>query len=269
VTVLLYRDVDNDGVFEPGGGADGPPFATTVTDLLGHYLFAGLPNGFRWFVSIDPTQSALSGFNTLTTAADYDGNAANGHQRQVTPILTGGANRLDIDSATGPLPPFLSGRFFNDVNRRIDDSGPATRRLRSTSQRAGWWSAPRRRRQQLPGCRRTYTVRVTDTTSPGRRETTFEDGAGLAPPQRPETSRSPRRATSTSATTAGTPRRRGLSSPRSWRARSPAPWRSSGAPPRRSGRSASTCGAGTRQGDHVGEPAIIPSDHVAWGEARI
>ena len=32
VTVLLYRDVDNDGVYEPGG-ADGAAFATTVTDL--------------------------------------------------------------------------------------------------------------------------------------------------------------------------------------------------------------------------------------------
>ena len=190
MTVLLYRDVDNDGVYEPGG-ADGAPFATTVTDLAGHYLFAGLPNGFRWFVSIDNTQSALSGFNTLTTAADYDGNAANGQQRQVTPILTGGANRLDIDYGYRTTTPFtLSGRFFNDVNRNGADDGEAgflgvTVELTNASGVVvGTTSTAADGSYSFVGLPAgTYTVRVSDTNGVlTGAETTFErTELGLAP----------------------------------------------------------------------------------------
>ncbi|MBX7186324.1 MAG: carboxypeptidase regulatory-like domain-containing protein [Vicinamibacteria bacterium] len=121
VTVQLYRDVNNNGVYEPGG-ADGSPYATVVTDAAGHYLFSGLPSGSRWFVSVDNTQPALSGFNTLTTAADFDGIAGNGQQRQVTPVLSGSANRLDIDYGYRTTTPFtISGRFFSDANRNGSD----------------------------------------------------------------------------------------------------------------------------------------------------
>jgi hypothetical protein len=182
VTVLLYQDVNNNGIYEPGG-ADGTAFATHVTDLVGHYLFAGLPNGFRWFVSIDQTQSALSGFTTLTTAADFDGNAANGHQRQVTPILTGGANRLDIDYGYRTLTPFtLSGRFWSDVNRNGVDNSEAglsgvTLELTNASGLAiGTTSTAADGSYSFAGLPAgTYTVRVSDTNGVlTGAETTFE-----------------------------------------------------------------------------------------------
>ena len=66
VTVLLYRDVDDDGEYEPGdddGGADG----SSVTASPGLYLFAGPSEWAQWWVSIATPQAALSGFNSLTT----------------------------------------------------------------------------------------------------------------------------------------------------------------------------------------------------------
>ena len=51
VTLLLYRDVDGDGVAEPGGD-DGASIATTVTDANGNYVFDGLAPGF-YFVDLD------------------------------------------------------------------------------------------------------------------------------------------------------------------------------------------------------------------------
>ena len=68
VTVLLYRDVDLDGDFEPGA-ADGAAVASVVTTSTGFYLFSGLTNGTYW-VSIDNTQAALVSYNSLTTADD-------------------------------------------------------------------------------------------------------------------------------------------------------------------------------------------------------
>jgi uncharacterized repeat protein (TIGR01451 family) len=187
VTVLLYRDVDNDGVFEPGA-ADGAAFATEVTNASGIYLFAGLPTGSRWFVSIDNTQTALSGYTTLTTS-DYDGGAA-GHQRQVTPILTGTANRLDIDYGYRAATPFnISGRLFADDNRTgadeteagidqvtvelVNSSGTVIGTTTTSSTGAYTFTG-------LPAG--TYTVRVTDTGNVlAGAETTFEKTeAGLA-----------------------------------------------------------------------------------------
>ncbi len=92
VSVYLYRDVDDDGEFEPGGD-DGNSVAHLVTDANGNYLFTGLDDGDYW-VSIDNTQAALSGYDILTTA-DNDTTGASGHQRLVD--LTGGTSNLDID----------------------------------------------------------------------------------------------------------------------------------------------------------------------------
>ncbi|MBK5256351.1 MAG: DUF11 domain-containing protein [Vicinamibacteria bacterium] len=122
VTVLLYRDVNGNSLFEPGG-ADGAVFAMQVTDASGHYLFAGLPSGSQWWVSIDNGQSALSGYTILTTA---DNSGVAGHQRLVTPVLSGSNNRLDIDYGYRAATPFtVSGRFFSDANRNGNDDTEA------------------------------------------------------------------------------------------------------------------------------------------------
>ena len=116
VTVQLFLDRDNDGIYEPTG-ADGPAVATLTTDANGKYLFAGLPDG-RYWVSIDNGQSALSGYTTLTTGDD-EGNA--GHQREV---LLSGASNLGIDYGYRSDTSYaLSGRLWNDVNANgADDS---------------------------------------------------------------------------------------------------------------------------------------------------
>lgn len=110
VTVLLYRDVDNDGVFEPGA-ADGAAIGSLVTDAAGKYVFSGLVDGNYW-VSIDRTQSALSGYANLTTADD---STVAGDQRLVA--LTGGASILTVDYGYRATTSYaLSGRIWNDTN---------------------------------------------------------------------------------------------------------------------------------------------------------
>ncbi|MDY6953405.1 MAG: SdrD B-like domain-containing protein, partial [Thermodesulfobacteriota bacterium] len=89
VTVDLYLD-DGDGNFEPGGD-DGLPVATRTTDANGNYLFSGLSDG-TYFVDVDNSQAALSGYDSLTTP---DQDVASGHQREVS--ISGGNNNLDAD----------------------------------------------------------------------------------------------------------------------------------------------------------------------------
>ncbi|MBK9968820.1 MAG: hypothetical protein IPP07_29810, partial [Holophagales bacterium] len=110
VTVLLYRDVDNDGVYEPGA-ADGASVGSLVTDANGKYLFTGLVDGNYW-VTIDRTQGALSGYANLTT--DDDSTVA-GDQRLVA--LTGGTSVLTVDYGyRATLSYTLSGKIWNDAN---------------------------------------------------------------------------------------------------------------------------------------------------------
>jgi hypothetical protein len=110
VAVFLYRDVNGDGVFQPGG-ADGSPTGSLLTDANGHYLFTGLASGGYW-VHIDGTQSALSGYSNRTTADD---SAVAGDQRLVA--STGGVSVLDVDYGYRATTSYaLSGKIWNDTN---------------------------------------------------------------------------------------------------------------------------------------------------------
>lgn len=88
VTVELFLD---DGSFDPSSDT---PIAAVTTDAYGNYLFSGLSGSgsYTYFVHVDETQSALSAYDSLTTADDH---AAAGHQRQVT--MTDGASILGVD----------------------------------------------------------------------------------------------------------------------------------------------------------------------------
>jgi uncharacterized repeat protein (TIGR01451 family) len=70
VTVLLYEDVDGDGVFEPGGD-DGAAIDSVVTAADGSYLFAGVTaSGTEdYFVYVDESQAALTGYSGTTSPA--------------------------------------------------------------------------------------------------------------------------------------------------------------------------------------------------------
>lgn len=162
VVVQLYLDRNGNGVFEPTG-ADGPPVAALTTDANGKYLFAGLPNG-RYWVNVDPAQSALSGYTTRTTP---DENGAAGDQRLVD--LSGTSN-LDADFGYRADTSYtISGNIWNDVNGNALDDGEAglsgvTLELvrngvviaTTATNAAGDYSFP-----GLPGGS-DYTVRVTD-----------------------------------------------------------------------------------------------------------
>jgi|GEM_PF-1266057 len=109
VTVLLYRDVNGNGIFEPGG-ADGGPVATLTTDADGKYLFSGLTDA-TWFVHVDNTQAALAGYDQSTTTDDE---AAAGHQRQVT--ITSRNNYLEADFGYRPgIQRSVSGTVWRDA----------------------------------------------------------------------------------------------------------------------------------------------------------
>jgi len=182
VTVLLYRDVDGDGDFEPGA-ADGGAIASVVTTSTGFYLFAGLASGNYW-VSIDNTQAALASYTTLTTA-DNDTTSAPGHQRLVA--LGSGASVMTIDYGYRAGTSFsVSGRLWNDSNNNgADNSEPGFGNVTlelvnasgvvvatTTSAANGSYSFP-----GLPAG--TYTVRFTDVNGvlTGYR-TTFERTEG-------------------------------------------------------------------------------------------
>ena len=119
VTVTLYRDVDNDGVFEPGGD-DGVALGSLVTDADGKYLFSGLADGWYW-VSLDSTQAALTGFSLSPTAAPADDSAVAGHQQREQ--VSGGVSNFDADFGyVAPDPGSLSGTLWEDgdVDGTID-----------------------------------------------------------------------------------------------------------------------------------------------------
>ena len=109
VTVQLYKDTNGNGIFNP---AVDQLTATTTTDSDGNYMFQVSEAG-RFFVSIDNTQSALSGM-TLTTRDDE---TYQGVQIQVdflnlnTSFLT-----ADFGFSTSSRQS-MGGTVWNDTNR--------------------------------------------------------------------------------------------------------------------------------------------------------
>ena len=109
----------------------------------------------------------------------------------MTPILTGGANRLDIDYGYRTTTPFtLSGRFFNDANRNgVDNSeagfqGVTVELTNASGVVIGTTSTAADGSYSFVGLPAgTYTVRVSDTNGVlAGAETTFErTELGLAP----------------------------------------------------------------------------------------
>ncbi len=166
VTVLLYRDVNNNGVYEPGA-ADGAPVGSLVTDVNGKYLFNGLVDGNYW-VSIDRTQSALSGYANLTTV---DNSAVAGDQRLVA--LTGGASVLTVDYGYRATTSYtLSGKIWNDSNNNgAINSEPGipgiTLEVLQGGTVIGTATTDASGNYSFPGLPQggTYTVRITDSAN--------------------------------------------------------------------------------------------------------
>lgn len=183
-SVLLYRDVNGNGAFEPGG-ADGAPVGSLVTDANGRYLFTGLTNGSYW-VTIDRTQAALSGYSSLTTADD---SAAAGDQRFVG--LSGGASVLDVDYGYRASTSYaLSGRIWNDTNNDGQINGEpgipgVTLEVLQGTTVIGTATTDGSGNYSFPGLPqgRTYTVRITDFANVLSGFTsTFEKSEGTAAP---------------------------------------------------------------------------------------
>ncbi len=109
VTVLLYRDADNDGVAEPGAD-DGDPLRIQTTHAdgngdAGYYLFDRLASG-AYFVRFAPPPGfdlapANQGGNP---AADSDADVASG----LSPVIALGVAQLDPDIDAGVVPSSLA-----------------------------------------------------------------------------------------------------------------------------------------------------------------
>lgn len=117
VTVLLARDLDNDGVIDPG-----EVIATTTTDANGQYLFDGLPAG-DYLVRVDDTAAVLQG---KTPSYDADGI---GTPNLADVTLAAGADVLTADfgyTAPGQTPAtaLIGDRVWVDAdNDGVQDAG--------------------------------------------------------------------------------------------------------------------------------------------------
>jgi len=81
VTLFLYQDANGDGLIN---GAETTPIATTVTDALGDYVFAGLPPGM-YQVGIPATEFGAGGGLEFLPMSSTDIST------------TGGDNQIDGD----------------------------------------------------------------------------------------------------------------------------------------------------------------------------
>ncbi len=109
ITVLLYRDADNDGIAEPGAD-DGAPIDTRQTHAddngdAGYYLFSELPAG-GYFLRFAPAVGFdLSPSNQgSNNAADSDADSTTG----LTPVIALGVAQLDPDIDAGVIPSTLA-----------------------------------------------------------------------------------------------------------------------------------------------------------------
>lgn len=107
VPVLLFRDLDGDGVLDPGE----PQIGSTTSNGSGDYLFANLPNG-DYIVAVDTADTAIEGF-TQTTQTGTAG---------VQPATIAGANSVDndfgfVDDSPAPVNPAAIGdRVWLDID---------------------------------------------------------------------------------------------------------------------------------------------------------
>lgn len=100
VTLLLYRDLDGDGVLDPGE----PQIATTTSSTVdGTYTFADLPDG-KYIVAADASTSRLSGTYQTTQAAT----------QAVQPVTISGSNVGNQNFGFYPstAPTLVSGASF-------------------------------------------------------------------------------------------------------------------------------------------------------------
>ena len=115
VTVNLYRDVNGNGIAEPGG-ADGAAIATTVTAGGGSYLFGGLSAG-NYFVQFQPPSGQV--FTTANVGAndniDSDANVATG----LTAVFPLAAGQNDLKWDAGLKPIDLS------LTKTVDNANPS------------------------------------------------------------------------------------------------------------------------------------------------
>ncbi|GMQ79016.1 MAG: hypothetical protein BMS9Abin02_1566 [Anaerolineae bacterium] len=96
VQVLLYEDVDGDGVVEPGGD-DGGPVLTTTSDENGYYIFDGV-HDIDYFVEFDlPTGYSFTTQDATSDDQDSDANPTTG----LSSIVSISTNETYVDFDAG------------------------------------------------------------------------------------------------------------------------------------------------------------------------
>ncbi len=112
VTVTLYDDTNNDGIYSIGDKF----MAATATDANGEYLFTGLADG-RYFAIVDPT--------TVPAGYTQTGDPEANNDNQGTADVSGGGSVLTMDF--GYTPPVtahvVSGTVWEDADGGADMDG--------------------------------------------------------------------------------------------------------------------------------------------------
>jgi len=111
ITIQLYHDTNNDGA------PDGSVLATTTTNIMGYYLFAGVEPDHYVVVEINPPlYSDVSDYDHTTAPPDTDGDdTAQGPDGNIPVNLTPGENDNDND--------FVDGRPGNICGNVSTDTG--------------------------------------------------------------------------------------------------------------------------------------------------
>jgi hypothetical protein len=95
ITVYLYKDLDGDGVAEPGGD-DGTPYQTQVSAANGAFLFSGIQSA-AYFVDFEqPGGYGFSAANSAGEGQDSDADPSTGLTAVIS--LHAGDNHLDLDA---------------------------------------------------------------------------------------------------------------------------------------------------------------------------
>jgi hypothetical protein len=96
ITIVLYRDLDADGILDP----EDPLFGETTTDSSGYYTFENLLDGAAYMIKVTDNNNLLTGYTKTTGVPDTDDES----QDDPYPVTLSGSNVSYADFGFRPPP---------------------------------------------------------------------------------------------------------------------------------------------------------------------